>query len=66
MTASTPTARLIEAVHGRTLDSVLRDLYEDQQLSQEQVAAELGVSRWTVMRWMADYRIPTRDRRRVA
>jgi hypothetical protein len=66
MTASTPTAKLIEAVHGRTLDAVLRDLYEGEGLSQEAVGERLGVSRWTVIKWMAAHGIPTRDRRKVA
>ena len=66
MTASTPTAKLVEAVHGRTLDAILRDLYEGEGLSQEAVGARLGVSRWTVIKWMAAYGIPTRDRRKVA
>lgn len=66
MTASTPTAKLVEAVHGRTLDAILRDLYEGEGLSQEAVGERLGVSRWTVIKWMAAYGIPTRDRRKVA
>ena len=67
MTASTPTAKLVEAVHGRTLDAdLLRDLYEGEGLGRGGSGARLGVSRWTVIKWMAAYGIPTRDRRKVA
>jgi DNA-binding transcriptional regulator YiaG len=66
MSTSTPTARLIEATHGKPLSVVLRDLYDGEGLSQEAVAARLNVSRWTVMQWMAECGIPTRDRRKVA
>lgn len=66
MTTSTLTARYVEAVHGKPLDVLLRELYEGEGLSQEAVGARLGVSRWTVIRWMAAYGIATRDRRKVA
>jgi transposase len=66
MNTPTPTVRYLEAVHGRTIDAILRELYEGEGLSQAEVGERLGVSRWTVIRWMAAYRIPTRDRRRVA
>ena len=64
--STTPTVRLLEVIHGRPLEATLRELYDSEGLSQVEVAARLGVSRWTVMKWMAEYRIPTRDRRRVA
>jgi hypothetical protein len=66
MSTSTPTVKYLEVMHGRTLDTVIRDLYEGEGLSQEAVGERLGVSRWTVIKWMAAYGIPTRDRRKVA
>lgn len=68
-TAFRPKSRaeqLVEARHGEPVDAVLRRLYVDESLSQEQVARRLGVGRQAVIRWMAEYGIPTRDRRRVA
>lgn len=56
----------VEAKHGKSVEALLRQLYVADGLSQEQVAASLGVSRFAVMRWMSVYGIPTRDRRRVA
>lgn len=64
MTASIP-PKLFKAVHGRAIEEVVRELY-DSGLTQAQVGERLGVSRWTVAKWMAEYRIPTRDRRLVA
>lgn len=51
---------------GREVPDLLRELYTEQGLSQEGVAVRLGVSRATVMRWMVEYGIPTRDRRALA
>lgn len=49
----------VEAQTGREIPEVLRDLYHSRGLSQEQVAAELRVSRGTVIEWMRKYEIPT-------
>lgn len=46
--------------------TLVRELYEVRRLSQDEVARELGVHRSTLVRWMRDWRIPTRDRRAVA
>ena len=59
-------AQRIEAARERTIAELLRDLYTVRGMSQAEVAVELGVSRETVIRWMADYSIPTRDRRKLA
>lgn len=56
----------IEAVHGRPIEELLRTLYVDEQLTQEQVADRLGVGRQAVVRWMVKYRVPTRDRRALS
>ena len=58
--------QLVEARHGAPVDVLLRRLYVDQELSQDEVAAVLGCGRKAVIRWMAQYGIPTRDRRKVA
>lgn len=60
------TEQRLEALHGVTVEALLRRLYVAQGMSQEQVAETLGVSRSTVIDWMAAYGIPTRDRRAVA
>lgn len=51
---------------GADVPDLIRDLYERQGLSQDDVARVLGVHRSTLVRWMRDWRIPTRDRRAVA
>lgn len=51
---------------GREVPDLLRDLYVLQGLSQEDVAERLGVHRATVVRWMTEFGIPTRDRRALA
>jgi hypothetical protein len=58
--------QLVEARHGATVDALLRRLYVDEGMTQDEVASTLGVSRGAVISWMADYGIPTRDRRRIA
>lgn len=57
---------LVELKHGAPVPALLRRLYITEGLTQEQVAQTLGVSRQAVVRWMAAYNIPTRDRRAVA
>ena len=56
----------VEARYGEPVAAILRRLYHDDGLSQEEIADRLGTSRSSVIRWMATYRIPTRDRRKVA
>ncbi len=60
------TEQALEAAHGAPVEVLLRRLYVTQGLSQEEVAKTLGVSRSTVLGWMAKYAVPTRDRRKVA
>lgn len=57
--------QLVEARHGAPVEALLRRLYVTDGLTQQQVADTLGVSVRSVIRWMTDYRIPTRDRRAV-
>jgi predicted DNA-binding protein (UPF0251 family) len=60
------TEQIVEAQHGAPLEALLRRLYVTEGLSQDKVAATLGISQRSVIRWMAAYGIPTRDRRKVA
>lgn len=55
----------VEHEHGAPIESLLRRLYVDEGLTQPQVAAVLGVSTRSVIRWMRDCGIPTRDRRAI-
>lgn len=58
--------QLVERQHGAPVEVLLRRLYVNEGLTQEEVAKTLGIGRDTAIRWMAEYGIPTRDRRRVA
>lgn len=60
------TEQVVEARFGEPVDVLIRRLYDDEGLSQEQVATKLGVGRKAVLTWMGAYGIPTRDRRKVA
>jgi DNA-binding XRE family transcriptional regulator len=51
---------------GRDVPELIRELYERDGLSQEEVAERIGVHRATVVRWMEEFGIPTRDRRALA
>lgn len=51
--------QIIEARLGRDIRDVLRDLYQDRGLTQEQIAVELGITRSTVVEWMKRHQIPT-------
>ena len=58
--------QLVERRHGAAVEVLLRRLYVEQGLTQDQVASTLGVDRGTVWSWMRKYGIPTRDRRALA
>ena len=60
------TEQFVEDRHGASVEALLRRLYVEQGMTQTEVAETLGVGLQTVVRWMATYRIPTRDRRKVA
>lgn len=47
---------------GRSVPDILRELYVERGLSQERVAAELGVTRMTVARWLLEHQIFRDDR----
>lgn len=49
----------VEAREGRSVPELLRELYHDQGLSQEQIADRLAVSRGTVIEWMRKHSVPT-------
>lgn len=56
--------QVVQARHGREVPELVRELY-GQGLSQDDVAEQIGVHRSTLVRWMRDWKIPTRDRRAV-
>lgn len=60
------TEQLVEQRFGEPVETLLRRFYGEQGLSQAEVASKLGVGTRTVIRWMAQFKIPTRDRRKVA
>lgn len=53
---------LVRRVTGREVPDILRELYVDKRQTQEEVALSLGVSRDTVIRWLAEYDITRNDR----
>lgn len=64
--AKSRTEQRVEHLHGTSVEVLLRRLYVTEGMSQEQVAATLGVSRQAVLDWMRKYGVPTRDRRAVS
>ena len=48
---------LVTLRNGKPVDQVLRELYLEQRLSQQQIAVALGVSRMTVAMWLREYGI---------
>jgi DNA-binding XRE family transcriptional regulator len=58
--------QIVEARFDATIPELLRVLYTVDGLSQQAVADKLGVHRSTVVRWMRDHGVATRDRRAVA
>lgn len=57
---------LVETRLGSSIRELLERYYVEQGLSQQAVADAFGVGRQTVVRWMAEEGIPTRDRRALA
>lgn len=55
----------VELRFGASIEALLRRHYTAEGLTQPEVAVILGVSVRSVIRWMAAYGIPTRDRRAV-
>jgi len=55
----------VEHEHGASIEALLRRLYVDEGMTQPQVADLLGVSTRSVVRWMRDLGIPSRDRRAI-
>lgn len=52
--------QMVEAREGTPIEELLHRLYDDEGLTQEQIAARFGVSVSTVIRWMAQLGIETR------
>ncbi len=58
--------QLVEHAHGEPIEQLLDRLYTAEGLTQAVIAERLGVGLRTVVRWMAEAGIPTRDRRALA
>ena len=54
--------KVVRLSTGREVDELLRELYVDQRRTQEEIATALGVSRDTIVRWLAEYGISRDDR----
>lgn len=52
--------QMVERQFGQPLESLLRELYERDGLTVDQVAERLGVTKGTVSRWMARVGIEAR------
>ena len=61
MQNQTHAQELVALRMGRPIADVLHDLYVVRGLTQEQVAAEIGVTRMTAVRWLAEYGITRRS-----
>lgn len=60
------TEQLIEGRYQCAIPVLLRRLYQDEGLTQSEIADKLDISRWTVVEWMKRHGIPTVDRRAIA
>jgi hypothetical protein len=59
------TEQVVQARIGENVPDAIRRLYSEG-LSQEDIAERLGVHRTSVVNWMREWGIPTRDRRALA
>jgi predicted transcriptional regulator len=55
--------QLVTLRAGKPVEEVLRDLYVEQGLSQEDIAQLLGITRMTVAMWLREFGISAEDRR---
>lgn len=53
--------RMVETQQGRPLEELITELYDQQGLTQKQVAARLGISEGALSRWMVTLGIPARS-----
>jgi DNA-binding XRE family transcriptional regulator len=58
--------QLVALQHGRELPELLKDLYVEQELSQEEIAQRLGITRVTVAMWLREFGIARADREATA
>ncbi len=52
--------QVVEARFGKPIDELLRQLYNDEGLTQDEIADRIGYDVTTVRRWMERYDIATR------
>jgi len=57
--------QIVEARFDVSVPDLLRILYVEDGLSQQAIADKLGAHRSTVIRWMKQHGIATRDRRAI-
>jgi DNA-binding XRE family transcriptional regulator len=55
--------QLVALQTGREVPDLLRELYVEQGLSQEEIAQRLGITRMTVAMWLRELGITRADRR---
>lgn len=60
------TEQVVEQRTGRELPDLLRELYIEQRVTQEEIAEALGVHRVTVTKWLGQFGISREDRPAVA
>lgn len=58
--------QMVEARFGEPVDVLLRRLYHEERLTQEEVADRLGIGRSTVVRWFGKYGLIGRHPREFA
>lgn len=62
MPAKSYAQELVRKSTGRDVEELLRELYVDKRHSQEAIAKSLGVSRGSIVAWLAEYGISREDR----
>lgn len=62
MSSESPAKKLVRLSTGRDVEQVLREWYIEQRRTQQEMADALGVSRDTIVRWLAEYGISRDDR----
>jgi transposase-like protein len=54
--------RLVQQSTGREVDELLRELYVERRLSDQEISAVIGVPRATIAAWRQDFGITRSDR----
>ena len=51
--------RSVERKYGKKLEDLLFEMYVDKEMTQDEIAKEIGISQPTLAVWMAKLRVPT-------